>query len=234
MTTRQNATAQSLVRADEFVDTRTAADFTHTPPTKVDAKAAAAQTALKQAITDLGGKQAIQSGGGYAGSTQSQREVRAELLDELRDVVRTADAIAEETDNEALMDRFRMPGGSGDEELKARARGMAAAIRALALNDEFEAHGHGADTAADLEEMVADLNESEGTQAIVLGEQAGATAKIPGILKAGKTAVKTFNAIFHRLYADKLDLLTAWRTASHIERPERRKKPAPPAPPPAP
>ena len=64
-------------------------------------------------------------------------------MEELRDIVRTAEAVSEETGNEAMMDRFRMPGGRGDEELKARARGMAAAIRDLSLNDEFEGHGHG-------------------------------------------------------------------------------------------
>ena len=232
MNTRQNAIAQSFVRSDEFVASRNA-DFTHDPLTKVDQKVAAAQQRLKAAVADLGGKQAIQSGGSFGESTQSQRTLRADLIEELRDIVRTAEAISEETGNEAMMDRFRMPGGRGDEELKARARGMAAAIRDLSLNDEFEAHGFSADTAADLEESIAEFEASEGEQGAALGQQAGATASIPESLRAGKSAIKTLNAIFHRVYAEKLDLLTAWRTASHIERPERRKKKdeaTPPAP----
>ena len=39
---------------------------------------------------------------------------------------------------------------------------------------------------------------------------------------------------FHRRYAEQRDVLTAWRTASHIERPERRKKKDAAPPPPAP
>jgi hypothetical protein len=233
MNTRQNAIAQSLVRADEFAEGRQA-DFTHTPPTKVDAKFATARERLSQAVTSLGGKQAIQSGGGFGESTESLRDQRAGLLDELRDIVRTADAIAEETGSDSMMDRFRMPQGTGDEALKARARGMAAAIRDLSLNDEFEAHGHEADTAADLEAMVAAFEQAEGEQGEALGEQAGATATIPDALRAGKAAVKTLNAIFHRRYAEQRDVLTAWRTASHIERPEKRKKKDAAPPPPAP
>lgn len=233
MNTRQNAIAQSFVRADEFADGRKAADFTHAPPTKVDEKFDSATVRLKKAIADLGGKQAIQSGGGFGESTQSLRDLRVDLLDELRDVVRTADAIAEETEHDAMMDRFRMPEGSGDEALKARALGMATAIRELSLNDEFEAHGHGEDTAADLEEMVEEFRQAEGDQGTALGEQAGATASIPATLRKGKSAIKTLNAIFHRVYAERVDALTAWRTACHIERAERRKK-KPGTPPPTP
>ncbi len=234
MNTRQNAVAQALVRSTDFVTSRQA-DFTHTPPTKVDIKFASTQLRLQKAVTALGGKAAIQAGGGYGESTQAQRSARQRLEDLLSEVNDAADAIADETDNEALMDRFRMPDGRGDEELKSRARGMALAIRELALNDEFEAHGFGADTAADLEAHASHLDGSEGEQGKALGEQAGATAAIPGHLRDGKSALKTFNILFRRTYASQLDVLTAWRTASHIERPEKRKKkddapPAPPAP----
>jgi hypothetical protein len=223
MNARQNAVAQALVRAEEFV-TSHQADFTHTPPTKVDQKYASTHTRLKQAITALGGKAAIQASGGYGASTEEQRSARQKLEDALSEVNDAADAIADETDNEALMDRFRMPDGRGDEELKGRARGMAAAIRELSLNDEFEAHGFSADTAAALEALAAALTSTEGEQGKALGEQAGATAAIPGHLQMGKSALKTLSVIFRRVYAGQTDLLTAWKTASHIERPERRKK----------
>jgi hypothetical protein len=222
MNSRQSALAQALVRAQDYALTRKS-DFTLDPPTKVGAKFASALTRLGSAISDLGGKQAIQSGGGFGESTATQRELRAELVEELRDVVRTADAISEEQDNPALMDRFRMPSGSGDIELKSVALGMAQAIRDLSLNDEFEAHAHGADTAAELEEMVAEFASSEGAQGTALGTQAGATATIPSILARGRAGVKTLNALFHRVYADRPDVLTAWRTTSRPERAARTK-----------
>jgi|GEM_PF-2559061 len=229
MNARQNAVAQALVRAEEFATSRKA-DFTHTPLTKVDEKFAKTHTRLQQAITALGGKAAIQAGGGYGESTEEQRSARQKLEDALSEVNDAADAIADETDNEAVMDRFRMPDGRGDEELKSRARGMAAAIRELGLNDELEAHGFSADTAAELEELAEALTGSEGDQGLALAEQAGATAAIPGHLRAGKSAMKTLSVIFRRVYAGQTDLLTAWKTASHIERPTRKKQtePAPP------
>ncbi len=233
MNTRQNAVAQALVRAQDFATSRQA-DFTHTPPTKVDVKFAATQVRLQEAITALGGKAAIQAGGGYGESTEEQRSVRQKLEEALSEVNDAADAIADETGNEALMDRFRMPDGRGDEELKSRARGMAAAIRELSLNDEFEAHGFSADTAAALDALAAALTSSEGEQGKALGQQAGATAAIPGHLRTGKSALKTFSVIFRRIYAGQTDLLTAWKTSSHIERAERRKMQDAPPPPPAP
>lgn len=69
MNTRQNAVAQALVRAQDFATSRQA-DFTHTPPTKVDVKFVATQVRLQEAITALGGKAAIQAGGGYGESTE--------------------------------------------------------------------------------------------------------------------------------------------------------------------
>jgi hypothetical protein len=222
MNSRQSAIAQSLVRAQDFALTRKP-DFTSDPPNKVGIKFTSACSRLDSAITDLGGKQAIQSGGGFGESTAEQRELRADLMDELRDIVRTADAISEEQNNPAMMDRFRMPSGTSDTDIKSTALGMVQAIRDLSLNDEFEGHAHGVDTAADLEEMVEEFEKSEGAQGTALGHQAGATATIPSTLRRGRSAVKTLDALFHRFYAERPEVLTAWRTASRPERTARRK-----------
>ncbi len=230
MKKRQKLEAQSLVRATDYAATRLA-DFTHQPATKVDLKFTSAQARLAAAITDLGGKQAIQAGGNYGEETDRQGVLRDELEEELRDINLTAAAIAEETQDPALMARFRMPHGQSDVDLAASTRAIAAAIRELALNDEFEAHGHPADTATELESMADDFANSEGSQGTALGERAGATAAIPGALRSGKAAVKTLNAIFRRVYKGNVEILTAWRTACHVQRADR---PATPPPTPAP
>jgi hypothetical protein len=217
MNKRQRPEAQALVRASDFISTRLP-DFTHQPLTKVDLKFASARDRLTAAITDLGGKQAIQAGGAFAEETERQAILRDELEEELRDINLTAAAIAEETGNPAMMERFRMPHGQSDANLAASTRAIAAAIRELSLNDEFEAHGHPADTAADLEEMAAEFISSEGDQGTALGHRAGATAAIPVALRSGKAAVKTLNAIFRRVYKGNVEVLTAWRTASHVQR----------------
>lgn len=226
MTHRQQLVAQALLRSNEYAATRLT-DFTHAPATKVDLKFASARDRLSAVITTLGGKQAIQAGGAYNEETANQEVLRNELEEELRDINTTAGSISEETANPALMDRFRVPHGVSDSDLAASARAMAAAIRELGLNDEFESHGHPADTAADLKQMADDFEHTEGVQGSALGDQAGATAAIPGTLRSGKAAVKTLNAIFRRIYKGNIEVLTAWKTASHIQRTPRASTPAP-------
>ena len=135
--------------------------------------------------------------------------------------------MAEETANPALMERFRMPHGQSDNDLAASTRAIAAAIRELALNDEFEAHGHPPDTAGDLEGLADEFTGSEGEQGAALGNRAGATAAIPVALRSGKRAMKTLNAIFRRVYKGNIEVLTAWNTASHVQRVPRTVTPAP-------
>lgn len=217
MNKRQRPEAQAIIRASDFAATRQP-DFSHLPPTKVDLKFISTQTRLTTAIADFGGSQALQAGGAFAEETEAQAILRDELEEELRDINLTAAAIAEETSNPAMMERFRMPHAQNDSNLAASARAIAAAIRELALNDEFEAHGHPPDTATDLEAMVLDFITSEGSQGTAYGNRAGATAAIPIALRSGKAALKTLHAIFRRIYKNNPEVLAAWRTASHVQR----------------
>jgi hypothetical protein len=229
MNRRQLNKAQAFLRAEEYTATLLA-DFTHAPPTKVDVKFASARTRLASAIADLGGKQAIQASGEYAEETEKQRALREDLEEELEDVNASAASIAAETGNPALMERFRMPVGNSDARLIAKARAFAKAIRELALNDEFEAHGHGADTAADLETLATALEGSEGDQGTALSERVGATASIPETIRTGTAALKTLHAIIRRIYKKNAAVLAAWDTASHVQRTPRTPKLTPVAP----
>ena len=73
--------------------------------------------------------------------------------------------------------------------------------------------------------MLADFDQSEGNQGTALGSQTGATAAIPVALRTGKSAVKTLNAIFRRIYKGNIEVITAWKTASHIQRVDRTTTP---------
>ena len=205
-----------LLRADEWAEGR-AADFTHNPSTPVDLKYAATMTRLDTAISDLGGASAIQQGGDFGEETEQQRMLRSDLEDTLRDVNRTAAAIAEETANPSIMDRFRMPSGSGDMMLRTKLTAFADAIVELNLAAAFAEHGLTV-TEADLRQMAQDFNESEGEQGEALGGRAGATASIPVILRGGRSAVKTLNAIFHNTYKNDAAKLGAWKTVSRVQR----------------
>ena len=237
MNAKQTKEAQMLVQVDEFNDRRLP-DFTHNPPTAVDLKFAATRGRLKLAVRELGGKAAIQASRIFNQQTEEKRTLRQDLEDEMRNYNATARSIAEETKNSGLMDRFRMPQGSGDGELKAKARAFAAAIRELSLNDEFAAHGHGdLDDAgqpvapdAVLEAIADDFETGEGVQGNALSTQAGATQAIKAQLRHGKAAVKTLEAIYNNVYKADGEMLGAWKTASHMERTNAKAKAAAPTP----
>ncbi len=131
------------------------------------------------------------------------------------------------------MDRFRMPTGESDEDLRTKLRAFADAIDELALADEFAALGHEDDTAA-LRQMATDFHESEGEQGTALASQVGATRVIPEILRDGRSAVKTLNAIFSNVFRSDVEKLAAWKSASHLERdgsPTDEEPATPPVPP---
>ena len=73
-------------------------------------------------------------------------------------------------------------------------------------------------TAASLRDMATLFEGSEGEQGEALSDRAGATAQIPVHLRSGKGVVKTLNAIFSNLYKANAELLTGWKTASHIQK----------------
>ncbi len=222
MNRRQINQAQSFLRVSEFTEKRLA-DFTHEPPTPVDAKFASARARLETAIKDLGGKQAIQAGDDYAEETEIQRQLIDKLHDELADVREAAEAISKEIADPSLIKRFRMPRSNGLDAITGKARAFAKAIRELSLNDELAAHGHPADTATQLETLANDLDGQEGEQGTALGERVGATASIPTVIRAGLAAIKTLDVIIGRIYKTDPATLAAWDTASHIQRTPRRK-----------
>jgi hypothetical protein len=231
MDASQTKVAQMLVKAAQFAESETIAHFTHTPMTEVDNKHAETLAKLNQSITDLGGKSAIQEGGGFSEKTEEKKTSRHEMEDWARRTNLTAASIAEEQDKPEIMDSFRMPHGSGDELLKNRINGMAKAIGDLGLEAQFAVHGL-PDHIATLTDAAGHFQTAVGKQGGALGDQAGATVAIRTILKRGKSAVKTLHAIYHNVFAGDAETLGKWRTQSHVEKVASKKKSVkPPAPP---
>ena len=220
--------AQMGVNAQEFAAARVATNFTHMPLTAVDTKHADALAKLDTAVTNLGGKEAIQEGRGFNLKTTVKEGIRVVLDGQLKQANRTAAAIAEELGRPEIMDEFRMPHGHGEEQVKARALGMAAAIGDLGIDSDFAAHSL-PNFAATLTATVQSLQNSAGEQGGALGEQVGATTAIPGYIKNLKSAVKTLDAIYHNVFAGDAETLGAWKSQSHIEKlPVKKKPPTPP------
>ncbi len=221
-----------FVRARAWAQSRSA-DFTHNPSTAVDLKYSGSMSKLGSVVGSLGGTAAIQAGGDFDEESGAQRVLRSEVLDALRNVNRTMAAVAEDQETPEIMDRFRMPHGDNDAVLVAKLRAFAAAIDELSLADELAGHAN-AETAASLRAMADSFETSEGEQGDALADRAGATAQIPVHLRSGKGVVKTLNAIFSNLYKENAELLTGWKSASHIQKSGSTPTPPPPAPTPTP
>lgn len=215
MNQRQIATATSLLHAANYAAARTS-DFSHNPARPVDAKFATVLASLNATVTALGGKHAIQKGDTYHQHTTAQAKLRDQLEEEVSDAIQTASSIVSETGETALLAHFHLPGRHNDAVLAATARTMVTAIRKHALNAAFESYGWPEDSARHLETLVESFEQSEGDQGGTLGEQVGATASIPRLLRLGRAEVKKLNTIFRRIYKAQPEILEGWRSASHV------------------
>jgi hypothetical protein len=215
MTKRQRQEMNQFVRAKNWADKR-ATDFSTAKP-PVLAKFTATGAKLGDAIAGLEKKAALQASGSYGEETESQGVLRGDVEETLRDYNRTAASISEEKKDPSIMDRFRMPTGGGDEDLRTKLRAFADAIEDLGLVEAFEAIGHDA-PAAELRQMAEDFRGSEGEQGDALAQQVGATQSIPELIREGRGAVKTFNAMFSLFYKGNVGMLAEWKSASRLER----------------
>jgi hypothetical protein len=215
MTKRQRQEMNRFVRAKKWADGR-ATDFSTAKP-PVLAKYTATGVKLADAVAGLGAKAALQASGSYGEETESQSVLRADVEETLRDYNRSAASISEEKKDPSIMDRFRMPTGGSDEELRTKLNAFADAIEDLGLVAKFEEIGHD-DPAAELRQTAKDFRGSEGEQGDALANQVGATKSIPALIREGRAAVKTFNAMFSLFYKGNVGMLAAWKSASHLER----------------
>jgi hypothetical protein len=216
MNSKQIKEAKRGVAMLAFAEERVA-DFTHNPLTAADVKHAETITKADAAITGLGGKEAIQKAGEFAEKTEEQRGDRGTVESALRKINGTVAAIASETKQPGLMDRFRMPHGNGDSESAAKLKGFADAIDELGLLPQLAAHNLIVTTDG-LRQMAKDLKDGPGEQALARGKQAGATASIPELLATLRECKKTWDALYNNTYDGNTEMLATWRSVSHVER----------------
>jgi hypothetical protein len=237
MNDRQRNQLNRLINVEQFCVDHAAA-FTNTPAKPGDVKFAAAKAKIIALIPQISGQQATQASGSYGQATMNQAVERQELVDLLRTVNRTAAAIALDKNEPGIMDRFRMPGVTNDALLVATGEAFATAITELNLAADFTDHGYEGDIVADLNAEAADVREAESSQGGALQGQGGATASLPGLLKAGAHAVKQLDAIVKNRFRNAPATLGAWKIASHVMSTgggggEEPPAPTPPSPPPA-
>ena len=154
-----------------------------------------------------------------SGTTKTKAQELFEALGAVADgEVATADTTPE------IMDNFRMPHGTNDTVIVARARAFADA--AGPLKAKFVALEHSADFIEALRQRVVDFENAHTEQNTGLQDQVGATAGIDDLIDQGLVILKQLDAIMHNKYASNPQKLAAWLTASNIQRPSANGKAA--------
>ena len=134
---------------------------------------------------------AQQAGSGeFHGGTTSKATQRDAVMADLRNLNRTASAIAEADDNPGLMEHFRMPHGVGQAQLVGKARAMV--DKAASLSARFIELGHDDTFAADIRARIDAYGAKDTEQNRGLEKQAGATGNFEPLLdeaiKVGEAA----------------------------------------------
>ena len=162
--------------------------------------------------------------GDYHGGTTSKSVQRDGVMAVLRGFNKSAAAIASADKTPEIMDNFRMPHGTNDTIIAARARAFADA--AMALKAKFLALEHPADFIEALRQRVVDFENADSEQNTGLQDQVGATASIDDLIDQGLVILKQLDAIMPNKYAGNPEKLAAWLTASNIQRPSANGKTA--------
>jgi hypothetical protein len=157
--------------------------------------------------------------------TQSRSVARTALHADLAAINQTAHALAFQT--AGLDDKFRMPRGS-DQDLLAAAR--AYVTDATPLKNDFIRFGMAADFLDDLTADIAAFEQATAARSHSVGQQTASSAGLDDAMERSMRALKQLDVVMRNVLRDNITQLTAWMTASHIERVAHRRRPTPPPP----
>lgn len=160
-------------------------------------------------------------------SASSKAAARDELINDLDAISRTARAMAMTTPG--LNDKFRTPHNQSDQDVLTAAR--TAATDALPYKAEFIRRGMPSDFLEDLQADIDEMEEAIARKAQGTTSHIAATAAIDKEIERGMKAVRELDPIMRNTFASNAAALTAWFSASHVERSPRRTSQTPPTPP---
>jgi hypothetical protein len=169
---------------------------------------------------EAGGVQKLSGTAGYRGGTDA-KQLAAELLrEDLREIRKTAEAIAEAEDTPEFDDQFMLPRSSSLAVLLGTAKAFlqdAAPHEALFLAFELPA-----DFLADLQAGIARLEAADDDQQDGLSDQVGGTAELSAQTVKRMKIRKQLDAVVKNKFAGDAGILAEWATATHIVRPARK------------
>lgn len=185
--------------------------------------------ALATVIADLDEHSVAQASGQSAAkqSVTGKAQARDNLRDALTAINRNARVI--ELDSPGFADKFRVPPRTSDQALINAARTIAA--DALPVTAAFTKNEMPDDFLAQLNNRIAELEDSMTSKNISRESQVAATAAIETALDKGNKAVLQLNAIVRNKFGDDPSMMAEWERATHVEPTKRRSTaPNPPAP----
>ncbi|MCC6826353.1 MAG: hypothetical protein IT172_11465 [Acidobacteria bacterium] len=178
-------------------------------------------TITAQVHTDSGGQQS-----GFSEAAQ-QYEIKETAREDLRDamsqITRTARSMEYAFDG--IWNKFKWDRSMNDENLLAKARAFV--IEATPYQADFIAYGMPATFITDLTALADALEASFTSAAGAVAEHVAATAAAAANVSAGMDIVRQLTGIVKNKYVNNPGLLAAWVSASHVEKPPK-KKPEPP------
>lgn len=159
--------------------------------------------------------------------TQTKTDAHDAIIDILSAMSRTSQTIPGQEEN------FRFDTRLKEQDLLTVAR--TAAVKALPIKAEFTKRALRIDFLEVLQASANIIEQSRSDRAEQKHAHVNATATIGSMIEAGMKRVRELDIIMRNLFADDPGMLAAWISASHVERPTRRRRNTPaPQPPPTP
>ena len=171
----------------------------------------------------------LDAGATQKGSKVTAQNARIRALDlTLMNITRTAHAIAQ--DVPGFDDRFGRPDHLTPHEVVATAQVYLVQLAAdpadtpetqaakAARVAEFTGHGLPATFVADLQAQLDAIGTLKDTHEASREQGVGSTSVLAHLARDGRKQVKYLDAIAHNLYAQNPEKLSAWLSASHVER----------------
>lgn len=183
-------------------------------------------TELGVIITQIEAQSTDQQAG--FGEAKQQYEIkdtaREDLGDQMSVISRTAKSMEYAIDG--IGDKFKFTRNMPDESLLAKGRAFFEEATPYAA--EFEAYGLPNKFLDDLEEACIAFDATFSSTASAIAEHVEATAQSAANVREGMIKVRVLDAVVRNKYHNNPGKLAAWTSASHVEKPPKKKKPTPP------
>lgn len=195
------------------------------PATSLGGQKFAALGAAVDEVETHGTTQSSGKGAAQAG-TEAKRAARSDLRQKMVAIRETALALEEVIPG--VSDNFRVPRGNGDQILISSARAFVAA--ATPIKNEFIQREMPATFLEDLTAAIELFESAVSERNVNTEKRIAATAAMRVALECGAQLVRELDPVIKNKFRGDSGVLTAWYSASHIERPPKRAGAPAPAP----